>query len=126
MIESSVPDKSITKLSPFALHKGIMGIAGLVKDVKKLCSGHILVECARKAHADSLRQRSYGNWSPKVYQMFEESWLTLENPWGQIWPNPFLDLGYPLYDSTSQNFTTDIQRVIFDPAREPAGGEWRN
>ena len=35
MIESGVPDKLISKLSPFAIHKGIMGIAGSVKDVKK-------------------------------------------------------------------------------------------
>ena len=38
------PERPIGKLSPFAIHKGILGIAGVVKDVKKLRSGEILVE----------------------------------------------------------------------------------
>ena len=48
------PERPIGKLSPFAIHKGILGIAGVVKDVKKLRSGDILVECAKKAHAENL------------------------------------------------------------------------
>ena len=36
MIEVINQEASVTKLSPFAIHKGIMGIAGTVKDVKKL------------------------------------------------------------------------------------------
>ena len=47
-------ERRIGKLSPFAIHKGILGIAGVVKDVKKLRSGDILVECAKKAHAENL------------------------------------------------------------------------
>jgi len=54
MIESTSSDASVAKLSPFAIDKGIQGIAGAVKDVKKLRSGHILVECGKKSHADNL------------------------------------------------------------------------
>ena len=41
-------------LSPFVNHKGIMGIAGTVKDTKKLRSGQMLVECVKKARANNL------------------------------------------------------------------------
>ena len=58
IIESLDKESSVAKLSPFAIHKGIMGIAGTVKDVKKLRSGHILVECAKKSHADNLLRAS--------------------------------------------------------------------
>ena len=58
MIESSVPEKPVVELSPIAIQKAIMEIAGLVKDVKELQSGHILVECAKKAHADKLLRAS--------------------------------------------------------------------
>ena len=35
IIESADSDRPISKLCPFAIHKGILGIAGTVKDVKK-------------------------------------------------------------------------------------------
>ena len=54
ILTSANSEKPIGKLSPFAIHKGILGIAGVVKDVKKLRSGDILVECAKKAHAENL------------------------------------------------------------------------
>ena len=54
IIESADSDRPISKLSPFAIHKGILGIAGTVKDVKKLRSGQLLVECAKRAHAENL------------------------------------------------------------------------
>lgn len=54
LLESLSTEKVLTKLSPFAIQKGISGIAGTVKDVKKLRSGQILVECSKKAHADNL------------------------------------------------------------------------
>lgn len=53
-IESISSDIPITKLSPFAIQKGIAGIAGTVKEVKKLRSGQILVECCKKANAENL------------------------------------------------------------------------
>lgn len=54
LMETATPDMPLTKLSPFAIQKGISGIAGTVKDVKKLHSGQILVECSKKSHADNL------------------------------------------------------------------------
>ena len=54
ILEPTENDRPLARLSPFAIHKGIMGIAGTVKDTKKLRSGKILVECGKKAHADNL------------------------------------------------------------------------
>ncbi|XP_051981078.1 protein cornichon homolog 4-like [Xyrauchen texanus] len=48
------------KLSPFTIHKGITGMATNVKEVKKLQSGQILVECCRKSSSEN-RLRS--NWA---------------------------------------------------------------
>ena len=39
ILTSANSERPIGKLSPFAIHKGILGIAGVVKDVKKLRSG---------------------------------------------------------------------------------------
>lgn len=62
VMESVTPDVPLAKLSPFAIQKGISGIAGTVKDVKKLKSGQILVECLKKSHADNLlRTNSLGD-----------------------------------------------------------------
>ena len=54
MIQSSDEERPLVKLSPFAIHKGIQGIAGTVKEVKRLRSGDILVTCLKKAQADNL------------------------------------------------------------------------
>ena len=48
-LTSTDSERPVGKLSPFAIHKGILGIAGVVKDLKKLRSGDILVECAKRA-----------------------------------------------------------------------------
>ena len=44
----------LSNLSPFAILKGVNGIAGAMNDIKKLRSGQILIECGKKAHADNL------------------------------------------------------------------------
>lgn len=44
----------LSKLSPFAIQKGISRVAGMMKDVKKLRSGQILVECSKKVQAENL------------------------------------------------------------------------
>ena len=36
VLESANPGSSLAKLSPFAIHKGILGIAGAVTEIKKL------------------------------------------------------------------------------------------
>jgi hypothetical protein len=42
------------KLSPFAIQKGIQGLAGTPKNVSKLRSGDLLVEVSSKNHSDAL------------------------------------------------------------------------
>ena len=54
LVRASDKDRPLTKLSPFAIHKGIQGLAGTVTDVKRLRSGDILVEVDRKAQAKNL------------------------------------------------------------------------
>ena len=44
----------ITKLSPFVIEKALTGLAGSPKNVKKLKSGQLLVECEKKAHSENL------------------------------------------------------------------------
>ena len=60
ILEPTENDRPLARLAPFAIHKSIMGIAGTVKDTKKLRSGQILVECGKKAHADNLPLRWRG------------------------------------------------------------------
>ena len=51
----SAADESIPlRLSPFAIQKGIEGLAGNPKSVKKLRSGDLLIETNRKSHSDNL------------------------------------------------------------------------
>ena len=54
IIESVDKDMPLQKLSPFAINKGIMGIAGQPASVKKLRSGHIMVEVTQKSHSTNL------------------------------------------------------------------------
>ena len=45
---------SLKKLSPFAIQKGLEGLAGEPKRVKKLRSGSLLIECATERHSKNL------------------------------------------------------------------------
>ena len=53
VLSSRDEGKNISKINPFILEKTITGIAGEVKNVKKLNSG-ILIECLRKQQSDNL------------------------------------------------------------------------
>ena len=53
-IESVDENKPISKLSPFAIQKGIQGLAGEPKTVKKLRSGSLLVEVTKQVHSRNL------------------------------------------------------------------------
>ncbi|XP_062584090.1 uncharacterized protein LOC134245861 [Saccostrea cucullata] len=46
--------KPLTKVSPFLIQKGIQGIIGTPKSVKKLKSGALLIEVTKKQHSTSL------------------------------------------------------------------------
>ncbi|VDI24362.1 Hypothetical predicted protein [Mytilus galloprovincialis] len=47
-------DKPITKISPFVIQKSIQSIAGTVKNVSKMRSGNLLVECNNKSPSANL------------------------------------------------------------------------
>ena len=58
----SSTDDNFKRLSPFAIQKGIQGIAGTPKSVKKLRSGDLLIEVEKKSHSDNLlKARSLAN-----------------------------------------------------------------
>ncbi|KAK2150841.1 hypothetical protein LSH36_386g02046, partial [Paralvinella palmiformis] len=53
MIESTDSSRPLSKLSPFALQRGIQGLAGIVRNVTRLRSGQVLIEVDKQI---SLRQ----------------------------------------------------------------------
>ena len=68
LIIEPVHEGELAKLSLFAVSKGISGIAGEPKSLKRLRSGTYLVEVTRKSHADNLlRSKTTGNGT---YQSF--------------------------------------------------------
>ena len=54
IIESTKPDQTLAKLSPFVIEKVLVSIAGSPKSVKKLNSGSLLVEIEKAKHAENL------------------------------------------------------------------------
>ena len=59
--------QSLDKLSPFAVHKAIKGLAGEPKDVKVLRNGNILVECNKKQQSVNLQKSTiFANIPVKV------------------------------------------------------------
>ena len=54
VVIESVHEGDLAKLSPFAISKGINGLAGEPKTLKRLRSGAYLVEVTRKSHSDNL------------------------------------------------------------------------
>ena len=54
LIIGSTDEGALQKLSPFAIDKGLQGLAGSLKSVKKLRNGTLLVECATDSHSRSL------------------------------------------------------------------------
>ena len=54
VIEGINPEQPINKLSPFAIAKGIKGLAGEPKTLTKLRSGELLVEVVQRSHSTNL------------------------------------------------------------------------
>lgn len=54
IIHSVIPERSAASLSPFAIAKGLKGLAGELKHIKKMRSGDILVECSRRGQSENL------------------------------------------------------------------------
>ena len=68
IIQSADSERPITKLSPFAVAKGLKGLAGAEpKSVKRLRDGSLLVQVDRKVHSDNLlRSESLVNYPIQV------------------------------------------------------------
>ena len=45
--------KTLSKLSPFAIHKGVKGIACGDVTIKRQFSGDIYLTCSKKSHSDN-------------------------------------------------------------------------
>ena len=54
VIKPTNKEKSFLTVSPFAINKALLGIAGEMKTIKKLGNGELMVECGRKSHSDNL------------------------------------------------------------------------
>ena len=54
VVSSSGDDRTLSNLSPFAVQKGIEGVVGTPKSIKRLRSGDLLVEVNRSTQADNL------------------------------------------------------------------------
>ena len=52
--QSDQQSKPLTKISPFLIQKGLQGIIGNPKSIKKLKSGALLIEVAKQQHSTSL------------------------------------------------------------------------
>ena len=47
-------EKTLSKLSPFVIHKGVKGIAGGEVTIKRQFSGDIYLTCSKKSQWDNL------------------------------------------------------------------------
>ena len=56
IIYSEKEGETISSLSPFVVHKPIMGFAGEPKNIKNLWSGDHLIQCAEESHEKSILQ----------------------------------------------------------------------
>ena len=54
LVIGSSDDGALKKLSPFAIEKGLQGLAGELKSVKKLRNGSLLVECLKENQSKNL------------------------------------------------------------------------
>ena len=54
LVIGSADEETLKKLSPFAIQKGLQGLAGEPKTVKKLRNGSLLVECSTESHSKNL------------------------------------------------------------------------
>ena len=54
LVIGSADDETLKMLSPFAIQKGLQGLAGEPKTVKKLRNGSLLVECSTESHSKNL------------------------------------------------------------------------
>ena len=58
IVESASQDLPLQKLSPFAVQKGFQAIAGTMKSIKRLRDGSFLVECGKRAQAETYPEQT--------------------------------------------------------------------
>ena len=54
LVISSSDEGTLKKLSPFAIQKGLVGLAGEPKHVQIVLNGSLLVECSTEKHSKCL------------------------------------------------------------------------
>ena len=54
VIKPNNKENTFLTVSPFAINKALLGIAGEMKSIRKLGSGDLMVETSRKSHSDNL------------------------------------------------------------------------
>ena len=54
IVLTGTTEKPISKISPFAIHKTIEGVAGQVKNVTKMRNGNLLIESRSRGQSNSL------------------------------------------------------------------------
>ena len=64
MIEGTDDSNPFSKLSPFAVNKGIVGITSQTAIIKKLRSGQFLVEVKHKSHSYNLLKTTMIGYTP--------------------------------------------------------------
>ncbi|GFV48470.1 uncharacterized protein TNCV_3416241 [Trichonephila clavipes] len=87
----------MSKISPFAIHKTLIGIGGELKSVKRLCSGDLLIETTSALQTESfLLAKSFLN-NPVTCQRFGRSQTACR---GQLTCSRCASLGHASSDCT--------------------------
>ena len=55
VLQGTNKDIPLAKLNPFAIEKGLKGLAGTPVSVKRLQSGDLIIEVSKKSHFDCLQ-----------------------------------------------------------------------
>lgn len=106
---------SLLKLSPFAIAKGIKGLAGEPKMIKKISQG-LLLEVSKRSHSDSLlRSSMIANLPIKV-----TTHHTLNSCKGVIRCRDLADLQeQEIAQEMADQNVTSVKRIIVDKGRKP-------
>ena len=131
VVLESLEDKSLTKISPFVIHKVISGIVKPVS-VKKLKNGTLLIEVDKKTYADNLltmkfftnlKIKSYAhaslNSSKGVVRSAELSLCTLEEIKSHLKTQSVTDVKRITFKRNDQTISTDTYILTFGKPQIP-------
>ena len=100
--------KTLSKLSPFAIHNGVKGIAGGHVTIKRQFSGDIYLTCSKKSQSDNLLKCVlFGNVVPIVVTQHKS--LNVSKGVIRFW-----ELGRTDPDEIKENIPSiiDLQRIV--------------